>query len=526
MCALALVVPSASPAPQQKGKTTGAQRRATKNERQKELQQPKSAEKQEEIGQEKSKPVKEKISETKHSVTIDGREISYTATAGTLVLKKEDDTPLASVFYVAYIKDSVDDLSRRPITFTFNGGPGSSSVWLHMGAFGPRCVRLDPEGSSLPPPYELVNNQYSILDLTDLVFIDPVTTGFSRAAEGTDPEKFHGVDEDIQSVGDFIRLYATRYDRWASPKLLAGESYGTTRAAGLSGYLQDRYGMYLNGIILVSSVLNFQTLAFDKGNDLPYIFYLPTYTAAAWYHKKLPRDLQSQPLTAVVDQARGFAEGEYATALMKGDRLEGPARSRIATQLARYTGLSRDYIERSNLRVRIHRFTKELLRSEGRTVGRYDSRIKGIDADSAGERPDYDPSYATVQGVFSTLFNHYVRADLKFESDLPYEILTGRVRPWSYGHFANRYVNVAETLRQAMTHNPNLNVMVANGYYDLATPFFATEYTVHHLGLAPSLRGHVTLKYYGAGHMMYLRQADHRKLKADVAAFFRTAVPE
>ncbi len=524
MMALALTAPPASAA-QQTEKIAKKERRAATNDR-REQKKKQEKEKAEAAGRKKPEAVKEKISQTRHSVTINGRQIPYTATAGTLALKKEDGTPLASVFFIAYTKDDVEDAGRRPITFTFNGGPGSSSVWLHMGAFGPRRVQLDPEGSAPAPPYKLVNNEYSILDLTDLVFIDPVTTGYSRAAKGVDPKLFHGVEQDIRSVGDFIRLYTTRYDRWASPKLLAGESYGTTRAAGLSGYLQQRYGMYLNGIILVSSVLNFQTLAFDKGNDLPYIFFLPSYTATAWYHKKLPRDLQSRPLTALLEQARRFAEGDYATALMKGDRLSESEQNRIAAQLARYTGLSPDYIKQSNLRVRMQRFAKELLRSEGRTTGRYDSRMKGIDADSAGERPDYDPSYAAVQGIFSTLFKHYVRADLKFKTDLPYEILTGRVRPWSYDHYANKYVNVAETLRQAMTRNPSLRVMVANGYYDLATPFFATEYTIHHLGLAPSLRDHVTLDYYEAGHMMYTREADHRKLKADVAAFIRAAVPE
>ncbi len=470
--------------------------------------------------------VEDELVVTKHSVTIDGQEISYTVTSGTLVLRKEDKTPRASVFFIAYTRDGVDDLSRRPVTFTFNGGPGSSSVWLHMGAFGPRRVKMAPDGGTLPPPYELVNNEHSLLDVTDLVFIDPVTTGYSRAAKGTAPKEFHGVDEDIESVGDFIRLYATRYGRWASPKFLAGESYGTTRAAGLSGHLQGRYGMYLNGIVLVSSILDFQTARFDRGNDLPYILFLPTYTATAWYHKKLPSKLQSKSLADAVEEARKFARGEYASALMLGDKLDAQRQSRLATSLAEFTGLSVDYIKRTNLRVAIRRFAKELLREEERTVGRFDSRMKGTDYDAAGERFDYDPSYTVIQGVYSTMFNHYVRSELEFERDLPYAILTGRFRPWSYEKYENQYVNVAETLREAIAKNPSLKVIVANGYYDMATPLFATEYTFDHLGLAPALRGNVSMKYYEAGHMMYVREVDHAKLKADITAFYRETLEQ
>ena len=469
------------------------------------------------------KKLEDQSSVTTGSVTIDGQEIPYTATAGTLVLKKENGDPLASVFYVAYTRNGVEDLTKRPITFTFNGGPGSSSVWLHLGALGPRLVRSDPEGNSLPPPFELVNNDYSILDLTDLVFIDPVTTGYSRAAAGVAPKRFHGIKEDIESVGEFIRLYATRNERWSSPKFLAGESYGTTRAAGLSGYLQTRRGMYLNGIVLISSILNFGTVSFDRGNDLPFVMYLPTYTATAWFHHKLPADLQRLPLGEVVGQARKFAGGDYTLALMQGDDMDEATTARIAEQLARFTGLSLDYVRRTHLRVSIQRFVKELLRDEGRTVGRYDSRFEGLDYDSAGEKADYDPSYSIIRGSFSTLFKNYVRSQLKFKSDLPYEILSGRVRPWSFAEYENEYVNVAETLRKAMTLNPDLRVMVANGYYDLATPFFATEYTFKHLGLHPSLRGHYALKYFEAGHMMYLKESEHRKLRADLVEFYRQA---
>ncbi|MFN2110740.1 MAG: S10 family peptidase [Anaerolineae bacterium] len=469
---------------------------------------------------------KEKVSKSKHTVVIDGEEIAYTATAGTLILKDEEDKPKASLFYVAYTRDGVENVAQRPITFSFNGGPGSSSVWLHLGVVGPRRVLMDPEGDQLQPPYKLVNNEYSLLDVTDLVFIDPVSTGYSRAVQGEEAKQFHGVEQDIKSVGEFIRLYTTRAKRWASPKFLIGESYGTTRAAGLSGHLQDEIGMYLNGIMLVSSVLNFQSILFNLGNDLPYIVFLPTYAAAAWFHKRLPDDLQQQDLRAVLAEVKAFAEREYALALMQGARLSDEEQQQIVSRLARYTGLSETYIERTNLRINIHRFVKELLRDERRTIGRFDARFKGIDRDAAGERHEYDPSYAIIQGSYTAMLNDYVRSELHFKSDLPYEILTGNVHPRDYSKFQNQYVNVAETLRGAMTQNPFLKVFVGNGYYDLATPFFATEYTFDHLELDPSLQDHVTMCYYEAGHMMYLHQPSLAKLKADLARFLVAALPQ
>ena len=471
------------------------------------------------------KKPEEKVVQTKHSIKIGGQEIKYTATAGTILLKLEDGTPKASVFYVAYTKDDVSDTTKRPITFTFNGGPGAASIWLHLGAFGPRRVEMGDAGSLLPPPYKLVDNEYSLLDLTDIVFIDPVSTGFSRAVPGEAPKQFHGIQEDIESVGDFIRLYATRSKRWTSPKFLAGESYGTTRAAGLSGYLQQRYGMYLNGIILISSILNFQTAEFDTGNDLPYILYLPTYTAIAWYHKKLPADLQTD-LRKAIEESRNFATHEYADALMSGDELPAARRTDIAQKLSRLTGLSAQYIERSNLRIEIQKFDKELLRDQRRTVGRLDGRFTGIDEDAAGARPEYDPSLAAIVGPFTATFNDYVRGDLKFESDLFYEYLTGRVQPWSFEAYQNRYVNVAETLRSAMTQNPFLRVFVGKGYYDLATPFFAAEYTFDHLSLDESLRGHLSGGYYEAGHMMYVHLPSLAKLKQDLAQFIQASVEQ
>ena len=480
-------------------------------------------EKPAEKSKEEKKPPEEKIVQTKHSVKIGGQEIKYTATAGTILLKLEDGTPKASIFYVAYTKDEVSDASQRTLTFSFNGGPGSSSVWLHLGLFGPRRVQMGDAGTLLPPPYKLVENDVSLLDISDLVFIDPVSTGYSRAVPGEAPQQFHGVTPDVESVADFIRLYTTRNKRWSSPKFLAGESYGTTRAAGLSGYLQQRYGMYLNGIVLISAILNFETAEFDTGNDLPYTLYLPTYTAIAWYHKKLPSDLQSGDVQKAVEESRKFAVGEYAAALMAGDALPATRRAEIEQKLARLTGLSADYIDRTNLRIEIQRFTKELLRSERRTVGRIDARFTGIDRDAAGERPEFDPSIAAIIGPYSGMLNDYVRNDLKFDSDLPYEVLTGRVRPWSYAPYENRYVNVAETLRSAMTQNPFLHVFVAKGYYDLATPFFAADYTFDHLGLDPALRSHLSGAYYEAGHMMYVHPPSLNKLKADIAQFIKSS---
>lgn len=484
-----------------------------------------------------TQPPKDVLVETKHSLSIGGREIHYTVTCGTMVLKEEavrkgekegeseGEKPRASIFFVAYTLDDVADRHERPLTFSFNGGPGSSSVWLHLGLLGPRRVLLDDEGFAFPPPYKLVDNEYSLLDITDLVFIDPVSTGYSRAIEGEKPKEFHGFKKDIESVGDFIRLYTTRYQRWTSPKFLIGESYGTTRAAGLSGYLQDRHGMYLNGIMLISAILNFQADRFKPGNDLPHILFLPTYTATAWYHHRLSDDLQKD-LNTTLQEVELFAMGEYANALMQGDDLPEEDRLLIARKLARYTGLSDDYIESANLRIEIFRFTKELLRHAKRTVGRLDSRFIGIDRDSAGEKFEFDPSMANITGPYTATLNDYVRSELKYESDLPYEILTDRVNPWSYAEFENEYVNVAETLRKAVTTNPHLKVYVANGYYDLATPYMATRYTFKHLALDKTLVSNLRMGYFEAGHMMYIHIPSLIKLRGELADFISGATPE
>lgn len=485
----------------------------------------------------KTPPPVDQIVETQHTIRIHNQEIPYTVTCGTIVLKEEiekkgekegeaeGERPKAQIFFIAYIRDDVDDKASRPITFSFNGGPGSSSVWMHLGLLGPRRVLMDEIGNPLPPPYRLVDNEYTLLDQTDLVFIDPVSTGYSRPVVGEKARQFHGFKKDIESVGDFIRLYTTRYQRWLSPKFLIGESYGTTRAAGLSGYLQDRHGMYLNGLMLISSVLNFQTLEFEQGNELPYSLFLPTYTATAWYHRRLPADLQSD-LYLAIKESEEFAFGEYALALMKGNTLAPEEHASIVSKLARLTGLCEAYIEQTNLRIEIFRFTKELLRDERRTVGRLDSRFKGIDRDAAGERFEDDPSMVNIMGPYTATFYDYVRRELKFEVDLPYEILNIKVWPWSYAEHENRYVEVSETLRRAMSINPFLKVYVANGYFDLATPYFATKYTFDHLGLDASIQKNLSMGYFEAGHMMYIHLPSLQKLKDQLTEFVQSAQPE
>lgn len=461
---------------------------------------------------------------TQHTITLNGETISYTVTAGTMLLKEEEEKdstikPKASIFYVAYTKNNVDDPGKRPITFSFNGGPGSSSVWLHMGLLGPRRVVMADDIGNLPaPPYQLTTNEYTILDKSDLVFIDPVSTGYSRSVPGEKPKQFHNFEKDIESVGEFIRLYTTRNMRWASPKFLAGESYGTTRAAGLSGFLQKRYGMYLNGIMLISSILNFQTAYFTDGNDLPYIMFLPTYTAVAWYHNRLDKALQAD-LHAALAEVEQFALGEYALALLRGAELPQSEYDQIVEKLARYTGLSPAYVRGTKLRINIHRFVKELLRDEMRTVGRLDGRFTGIDRDSVGEKHSFDPSYTNILGPYTAMFNDYIRRELNFEMDLPYEILTGKVQPWGYDKQQNKFVDVSETLREAISMNPYLKVLVANGYYDLATPYFATRYTFNNMLLDPALRQNITMTYYEAGHMMYLHMPSLAQLKQDMDAF-------
>ncbi len=462
----------------------------------------------------------DKVSQTSHTIRLDGREIKYTATAGTLPIRQDDGRLVARMFFVAYTKDG-EDLKTRPVSFLYNGGPGSASVWLHMGSFAPRRIEMGPEGFQPPPPYRLVDNENALLDATDLVFVDAIDTGYSRVTQGTDPAQFHGQSGDLRAFGEFVAQYLKSYNRWPSPKFLIGESYGTIRSAGLAGELQSRHGVELNGIVLISSLLTYQTLLPAPDNDLAYEVLVPTYTATAWFHKKLPADLQQLPLKAAVEQSRAFAFGEYASALTRGNTLSDADRQTVSQKLARFTGLTPQYVIGANLRVSSERFRKELLRDRGITVGRYDSRMTGMDRDVVGERQEYDPSDAAISGVFTALFQDYIKNELKFESDLHYPTLGNAVQPWTYDQ--NRYMDMTETLRQAMTKNPFLKVFVANGYYDMATPFGGSEFNFSHLAYDKAITGRVSFGYYESGHMIYLRSSAHKALKQDVAAFLRGA---
>lgn len=478
-------------------------------------------------------PLHDQIVTTRHSAVIGGRPLAYTVTAGLLVMRNEEGQAKATIYFTAYTLDNAGDTSRRPLTFAFNGGPGSSSVWLHLGTLGPRRVQINDDGMAQGTPYQLVDNASSILDLSDIVFIDPVSTGYSRPAPGEDPKQFHGVEEDTVTVAEFIRLYLTRYQRWNSPKFLAGESYGTTRAASLSGYLQQSQGIYLNGIVLISAVLDFRTISFDNGNDIANVLYLPTYAATGWYHKRSAFG-KGKELAQVLAEAERFADGEYAAALLKGSALTPDERDGLARKLADLTGLSADFWKRRNLRVSGFEFARELLADESRMTGRYDSRLSslyfpagmGFGRGDARGGMDADPSYTAIQGAFTAMLNHYLRTELNFSSDLPYEILTDRVRPWNYGPAENRYLNVAETLQRAMVQNPFLKVFVGGGWYDLATPYHAIRYTFNHL--RPELQVEKRLQYafFPAGHMFYTLRPAREKLKEELRRFYQSAVGE
>ena len=454
---------------------------------------------------------------TSHHLKLNDETLSYTATAGKMPLKDEKDDIIAQIFYIAYTLDADDDRSRRPLIFVFNGGPGSASIWLHMGALGPKRVDMGDEGFMPPPPYQLLDNPHTWLDLGDLVFIDPIGTGYSRASDPADNQKYWGLDEDLEAVGEFIRLYLSRSERWTSPLYLAGESYGTTRAAGLAGHLIDR-GIAFNGILLLSTVMNFQTLRFTKANDLPYALYLPSYCAAAHYHGKLDDDLQNRDLRGLLHEVADWAETAYAAALAQGDRLDDEARDAIAGRLARYSGLSKRFILGADLRINIMSFCKELLRDDKRAVGRLDSRFVGIMASAEGQTFDFDPSMHAIVPPYNAVFNQYVRQTLAYKTDLNYEILSFKVNEnWKYA--GGQFPDTSESLRAAFAKNPYMKVFVAQGYYDLATPFQAAYYSLAHMGLDESLRGNIAIAEYEAGHMMYLHRPSLAKLKADAAAF-------
>jgi carboxypeptidase C (cathepsin A) len=468
-------------------------------------------------------PAEEKPVVTNHSVKIGGRELKYAVTTGKLPIRNAAGEAEADMFFTAYTLEGGGEPGARNLMFSFNGGPGSSSVWLHLGALGPKRVKMLGDGRMPPPPFEVVDNEYTWLDQTDLVFIDPVGTGYSRPRKPELGKKFWGVEGDIESVGEFIRLYLSRYERWASPLFLVGESYGTTRAAGLSEHLIDK-GIAFNGILLISSILNFQTARFAKGNDLPYVLFLPTYTATAWYHKKLPGDLQQGGLRKAVGESKAWAASGYAEALAKGDRLTPAERADTLGKLSRFTGIERRYLDQTDLRVEIQHFIKELLRSEKKTVGRLDSRFEGIDELPVSETPDFDPALAIIRPPYTAAFNDYVRRDLNYKSDMPYHILGGGIGPWDWGSAGRGYADVSEALRAAFAKNRYMKLFVGSGYFDLATPFFATEYTLSHMRLDPSLKSNVTMAEYEAGHMMYIHDESLKKLRRDVGEFLRSAV--
>jgi len=469
-------------------------------------------------------PAKEESSITDHTIKIGGQTIPYKATAATILLKNEKEEPTALIYYTAYARSDLKDLSQRPISFVYNGGPGSSSVWLHMGSFSPRRVITVNADATPPAPYKFVENANCLLDKTDLVFVDPVGTGFSHAVAKAQDKDFWGVDQDVKSLAQFVNTYVSRNSRWNSPKFLIGESYGTFRSAALSNYLQSHDGLYFNGIVLISSVLDLGTISFNPGEDMPYIFYLPSYAATAWYHKVLKDRPES--LGAFLDETRKFSETDYAGALMKGSKLGEAEKSAVAKKLSRYTGLGEDYLIKANLRVNLPQFMKELQRARGLTTGRLDARFSGWSYDLLGEFAEYDPQDTSVTGPFTAAFNNYVRDELKFGQDKVY--VTGSDEAgnnWDWKHRGGNNFgfpgspNVEGDLIQAMLANPHLQVEVENGIYDLATPFFATEYTMEHLGLPEKLQKNIHLQYYDAGHMMYLRDEDLTKLKANIASF-------
>ena len=463
----------------------------------------------------------EKISQTSHTLRLDGRELRYTATAGTLPIRLDDGKVAARMFFVAYTKDG-EDVKTRPVSFLYNGGPGSPTVWLHMGSFGPRRVQMGEDGVQPAPPYRLVDNEHSLLDVTDLVFVDAIDTGYSRGAAGVNTAQFHGQTGDIRSFGEFIAAYLTTYGRWSSPKFLIGESYGTIRSAGLAAELQSRHGVELNGIVLISSLLTYQTLSPAPDNDIAFAVMLPTYTATAWYHKKLPGDLQQRDLKHVVDEAKAFALGDYLVALGRGNTLTDAERKAMAAKLSRYTGLSEAFVLDSNLRVSADRYRKELLRAKRITIGRYDSRLTAVDLDAAGEREEFDPSDAAVNGAFRSLFQDYVRLDLGWATDLHYpSTSTSNVRPWTYDQ--NRYMDMTEALRSTMAKNPFLKVFVVCGYFDMATPLAGSEFNFSHLAYDRQVTDRVSFGYYESGHMVYLRPSAHRALTRDIAAFIQSA---
>ena len=458
---------------------------------------------------------------THHSIRVGGRELRYTATAGRMPIKDTEGKTDALMFYVAYTLDGGDP-STRPVTFSFNGGPGSASIWLHMGAMGPRKVVLQPEGWMPPAPYRLEDNPNTPLDKTDIVMVDAIGTGWSRPADAAAGRKYWNMRGDIEAFGEFIRMYITRNERWSSPLYLFGESYGTTRSAGIAGYLAD-HGISFNGIVLLSTVLSFQTLEFAKTNDVPYPLIQPSFTWIAGYHHKLPSDLQGDVKKAA-EEARQWALGEYWAALNKGDAMTPQERANIVDKLARYTGLSKEIIEWANLRIDVRVFTHYLLADQKLHVGRLDGRYKDPDPNGFMDTPFYDPTSAETGPPFTSVFNDYVRRELNYKTDMPYWTSaqqSGNFR-WSWTGvegFGGGYPDTATALRQAIVKDRYLKVLVMEGYYDLATPYAAADYTMDHLDLTPEYHKNISFTQYTSGHMVYLDSQSHAKMKKDFADF-------
>jgi len=476
-------------------------------------------------------PPREESSVTDHTIRLAGQTIAYKGTASTTLLKDDKGEPTALMYSTAYTRSDVKDFTQRPIAFIYNGGPGSSSIWLHMGAFGPRRVVTADAAATPPAPYKLVDNSDCLLDKADLVFIDPVGTGFSHAVGKAQNKDFWGVDQDIKSLAQFITTYVSRNSRWNSPKILMGESYGTFRSVALGDYLQTHDRLYINGMVLISSVLDLRTLGFLTGDDMSYIFFLPSYAASAWYYKVLKE--RPDNLEGFVAEARQYASGDFAAALMKGSKLTDAEKAAVAKKLVHFTGLSEEYVLKANLRVTLPQFNAELERSRGLTIGRYDSRFSGPTLDLLTENSEYDPSFSAVAGAFTAAFNSYVRENLKYSPERNYETISGEIGGhWDWKRtignqsFFPGAPNVEGDLVEALIDNPHLQVQVETGYFDMATPFFATEYTMDHLGLPEALRGHIHLEYYTAGHMMYLHSDDLSKLKSNVGGFIDSATKQ
>ena len=459
--------------------------------------------------------------ERQHAVSVRGQTLEYTTSAGQLPIRNDKGEVQANLSFTAYTLTNGASDPPRPLTIAFNGGPGSSSVWLHMGGLAPRRVEMHDDGGMPRPPYRLIDNDFTWLEATDLVFVDPVDTGYSRATNDDFAKKAKDVKGDLEFVGEFIRLYLTRYKRWTSPLFLAGESYGTYRSAGLAGYLADK-GIIFNGIILISSILNMQTARFQVGNDLPYQLYLPTYAATAWYHDKVSDDDKAKGVRPFLDEVEAWVETTYVPALSLGDRLSPERREEVLDGLERFTGLSREYLDLANLRVEIHAFCKELLKSDRLTVGRIDSRYTGRDRSGVSQTPDYDPSLNVIWPPFTTTLNQYFRTELGYENDTEYHIL--RSLEWTWGDAKDGYSDTSAPLREAMAKNPYMRVFVASGYYDLATPYYATIYTLNHMGLDQSAHERLTLEEFPVGHMVYVERGALQKLQEDVTAFITLAV--